>query len=450
MKFFDRFGSHSKILKYFLIAVVVTAFAALFFSTRKYYSIVQKYRYDTVNKYKREINELITEVEGISDNLYKAYLCEDNCQTAKVVSGIYSDTAFAASSLNNLPSDSGVLENCVKFINQVGDYSASSALKVLDEKELADEERKTFLEFAKYSESLLESLVNLSDNINAGHTDLSVFANVSYKENPFTDTFSSIKESFGDYESPKYDGKYSGSLKKPADYTGYPSITAEDTIKIVNEKMGQNIKDYNIYESQTDTAGKLFNINFKNGIGNEIYAAVTEKAGVLISYDSQRIPSGTNYSLNDAIEAAKKYVTNNGFSDLSVYEYEIYENIATVFLVDKENDVIYYPATVKLKVALDNLEILYIDYSGYLNMLNNKTNLTHNYTDEEVRAKLSDYQVTEINKAVISDSYKYDYPVYEAKVNLNDKKFLIYLSGENLKQEGISIVTENNLSRYVQ
>lgn len=450
MKFFDRFPSLQKLLKYFLSAVLVLLFASLLYTCRNYYTSVQKYRYDTVNKYKREVNDLINQIDNIGDNLYKAYLCKDYGQTAKTVFGIYSDAAFAACSLNNLPSEDGILQNCVMFLNQVGDYSASCALKALDDKPLSMEERNNFLNFARYSENLLNSLVKLSDDINVGRTDLGVFADGKYKENPLKDTFASIKESFSDYETPKYDGKYSGSLKKPADYTGYPEITAEEAVGIVNKKMGLEVKDYDLSESQSDTAGRLYNITFKNNAGNNIYAAVTAKAGLLLGYNSQRIPEGTNYALNDALDVCRQFVSDNGFPNFEVFEFNIYENIAEVFLAYKENGIIFYPATIEMKIALDNLEILFVDYMGYLNMLNFNSPLTFNYSPDEVRGKLSEYNVSRINKAVISDDFKYNYSAYEAEISVNDKKFLVYLSGENLKQEGISMVTEDNMTRFVR
>ena len=63
----------------------------------------------------------------------------------------------------------------------------------------------------------------------------------------------------------------------------------------------------------------------------------------------------------------KKYLSNIGFKNMHQTYYTKRENILTVNYAYKQDDVIIYADLIKVKIALDDGEILGVETKGYLN-----------------------------------------------------------------------------------
>ena len=114
------------------------------------------------------------------------------------------------------------------------------------------------------------------------------------------------------------------------------------------------------------------------------------------------------------------------------------EGVMTINYAYSQNDVIMYPDLIKLKVALDNGEILGIETEGYLNSHTERKLKDPKISKEEAKKKLNkDLEIKAEGLAVIPTEYKTEILCWEFKGAVGGTEFLVYINAENGKEEDI-------------
>ena len=118
------------------------------------------------------------------------------------------------------------------------------------------------------------------------------------------------------------------------------------------------------------------------------------------------------------------------------------EGIVTINYAATQNDVVMYPDLIKVKVALDNGEILGIETTGYLNNHTQRVVSKVKITKEEAKNTLNkDLQIESEGLAVIPTEWQSEILCYEFKGKVDDREFLVYINAENGREEDILIIT---------
>ena len=146
-------------------------------------------------------------------------------------------------------------------------------------------------------------------------------------------------------------------------------------------------------------------------------------------------------SQEEANNKGKEFLNNHGFENMQETYYLKQDGIMTINYAYNQNGVIMYPDLIKVKVALDNGEILGIETTGYLN----------NHTQRNIEKKVisKDDAKKTLNKqlniesegfACIPTEWKTEILCYEFKGKVDDKEFLVYINAENGKEEDILVI----------
>ena len=158
----------------------------------------------------------------------------------------------------------------------------------------------------------------------------------------------------------------------------------------------------------------------------------------------------TNRSVNSEIltqeEATKKgkeFLSSKGFPNMQETYYVTQEGVTTINYAYMQEDVIAYPDLIKVKVALDNGEILGIETTGYLNNHTERDISNVQITKEDAKKNLnSKLEITSERMAIIPTEWQTEILCYEFKGTVDDKEFLVYINAENGREEDILIITE--------
>ncbi len=118
-------------------------------------------------------------------------------------------------------------------------------------------------------------------------------------------------------------------------------------------------------------------------------------------------------------------------------------NVVTVNYAYNDNGVIVYPDLIKVKIALDNGEILGIETTGYLNSHKEREFTEPQITLEEAKAKINDkLEIMSENMAIIPTEWKTELVCYEFKGKVEEKEFLVYINAETGKEEDILVILD--------
>ena len=116
--------------------------------------------------------------------------------------------------------------------------------------------------------------------------------------------------------------------------------------------------------------------------------------------------------------------------------------IVTINYAYYQEGVVIYPDLIKVKVALDNGEVLGIETSGYLNNHTIRDLKKVKITREQAKKDLNkDLEIISEGMAIIPTEWKTEILCYEFKGKVDEKEFLVYINAENGREEDVLVIT---------
>ena len=148
-------------------------------------------------------------------------------------------------------------------------------------------------------------------------------------------------------------------------------------------------------------------------------------------------------SNEEAIQKGKEFLNSHNFPNMKETYYLKQDGIVTINYAYEQNGIVMYPDLIKLKIALDNGEILGIETTGYLNS-HYERNLTEpKITKEQAKSSLNqDLEIFSEGLAVIPTEWKTEILCYEFKGRIDDTDFLVYINAETGREENILVIVD--------
>ena len=234
-----------------------------------------------------------------------------------------------------------------------------------------------------YSIELENTLNQLSADMNDGRIKWGeltkkgtpVFA--TQVSNISKESFSNLEENFHEYAGLIYDGAFSEHLtgRDKKGLTG-ENITEEQAKQKAIEIIGKDkIKEINSngLSENAEIPAYDFQIQLNQEKEKENFAniSITQKGGHIEFMNYNRNVEAETISKERANEIGKDYLNKIGYPNMKETYYLKQEGIVTINYAyqqhSEQGDITIYSDLIKLKIALDNGEILGIETTGYLN-----------------------------------------------------------------------------------
>lgn len=402
------------------------------------------------NSYNMAFYSLVDYVENVETYLAKSLISSTPEHGAETLTNVWREANLAQSYLARLPIESQQLENTEKFLNQVSDYSYSLSRKNIYNESLSDEDLKNLKDLHNYSVELENTLNQLSEDINSGRikwNELSNKGTVAFAQQVSTqtnDSFSNLEENFHEYSGLIYDGAFSEHItnSEKKGLTGN-DIDEETAKQKVSEFIGQeNIKEIQSLGFSENATIPEYNFSVKTNLENDITISVSKKGGHIIYMNSNRTVNSEIISQEEANEKGKEFLNNKGLNNMKETYYLKQDGIVTINYAYTQNDVVVYSDLIKVKVALDNGEVLGIETTGYLNNHTQRDTSKVKISKEEAKKTLNkDLEISSEGLAIIPTEYNTEILCYEFKGKVDDREFLVYINAENGREEDILIIT---------
>ena len=408
-----------------------------------------EYRQASENSYNQAFYELVDYVQNVENYLGKSLISTTPEHGAETLTNVWKEANLAQTYLSQLPISSNELENTSKFLNQVSDYSYSLSRKNINNESLTQEDLDNLKELHDYSISLENVLNQLSNDINDGRIKWgeltkkgsSVFAREV--SNISKDSFKNIEQEFHEYAGLIYDGAFSEHITKSekVGLTG-EDIDEEKAKNIATEFIGNDrIKEINSNGLAENADIPTFDFTIKlndEENASDINIAITKKGGHILYTNFNRDVGAETIDAKTAKDIGIKFLESKGYNDMKATYYIKEEGVMTINYAYSQNDVIMYPDLIKLKVALDNGEILGTETEGYLNSHTERKLKDPKISKEETKKKLNkDLRIKAEGLAVIPTEYKTEILCWEFKGAVGGTEFLVYINAENGKEEDI-------------
>lgn len=409
-----------------------------------------EYRQASENSYNMAFFELVDYVQNVETYLAKSLISTTSEHGAETLTNLWREANLAQSYLSMLPIESQELENTEKFLNQVSDYSYSLSRKNIYDEDLTQEDLTNLEELHGYSVELENTLNQLSEDLNNGRfkwgelTEKGTEAFAQQVDNISKESFSNLEENFHEYAGLIYDGAFSEHLtsQEKKGLTG-DDIDEEKAKQIAQDFVGNDsikeIANLGLSENATIPA---YDFSITNKNDENINISISKKGGHIVYMNTNRQINSEIISQEEALKKAKEFLEQKGFNNMQETYYLKQEGVMTVNCAYTQDGVIAYPDLIKVKVALDNGEIMGIETTGYLNNHTQRNVSNVKISSEEAKKNLNkNLQIETQRLAIIPTEWKTEILCYEFKGKVDDKEFLVYINAENGREEDILIIT---------
>ena len=417
------------------------------------YQLLEKnnsYATVTTNDYNKNFFELVDYMQNVQTYLAKSLISTTPEHGAITLTHVWREANLAQTYLSMLPIKSNELENTEKFLNQVSEYSYTLSRKNIYNESLTDEDLNNLKQLYDYSVELSNTLNQLSDEINANRItwkDLTKDSSTMFAQqvsNISQDSFTNLEENFHEYSGLIYDGAFSEHItsSEPKGLTGneIDEQTAQNKAKeFIGKERIKDINNLGVSENANITS---YNFSINTNSNETISIAISKKGGHIVYMNMNRNVDVENLTQEQADEKGKEFLEQKGFNNMKETYYLKQNGIVTINYAYQQEDVVIYPDLIKVKVALDNGEILGIETTGYLSSHCDRQLSSLKVSKEEVRKKLSSkIEILSENLAIIPTEWKTEILCYEFKGKINNLEFLAYFNVENGKEEDILVIT---------
>lgn len=406
------------------------------------------------NNYNRAFHELADYVDDIDANLQKIMLISSASQAASISSELFRETTAAKACLAQLPISEILLEKTEKFLSQIGDYTYLLSQKNINGEEITEDDYTNLQSLSEYSAILKTELLSMQEEIYSGNIEFDDIKNSAEKHlssvaeaanTDFLSGLENVEKQFSEYPSLIYDGPFSEHIEKinPVMTENKQTSTSEEAFETACDFLNA-WSDCLVSDGESNN-NPLESYLFKGVRDNEsIYAAFTKKGLYPLYFLISREMGEEKITVENAISAARAYLSEKGFTSMKESYYDTFGGIATINFAYKQNNVVCYSDLIKVKVALDNGEIIGFEANGYLTSHKERDFENVTLSEQEAKNKINKHlSVDGISLALIPKNNKTEILCYEIKGTHMNKNFLIYINAQNGREEEIMLLIES-------
>ena len=403
----------------------------------------------TENNYNMAFYELVDYVKNVETYIAKAEISTTPEHSAETLTNLWREANLAESYLTMLPIESQELEKTEKFLNQVSDYSYALSRKNIYNEALSEDDFKNLKELHTYSVELTNTLNQLASDIDNGRVtwkDLSNDKDVAFAQqvdNISKESFNNLEENFHEYSGLIYDGAFSEHMtnSNKKGLTG-EDIDEEKARQKVEEIIGKdNITDIQSFGLSQNANIESFNFAVQTNKNESINIAITKKGGHLLYTNSNRNVDTEILQYDQVNEIGKKYLADKGFANMKETYYIKQDGIITINYAYEQDGVTMYPDLIKVKIALDDGEILGVETTGYLNNHEERDLSNIKITKEQAKERINKtLEISSEGLAVIPTKWQTEVLCYEFKGKIDGTEFLVYINAEDGIEQDILVI----------
>jgi len=431
-----------------LLIIVIAIMGIILYNQRNKYAIA------TENSYNLAFYELIDYINDVENYLAKSMISTSAEHSSETLMHVWRQANLAQVYLSQLPISTNELSNTAKFLNQVSDYSHSLARKTIEGKDLSQEELDNLKTLHDYSVDLTNTLEQLSADMGSGKIswkELTEDVDTTFAQqvdNLSATSFSNIDENLGEYEGLIYDGAYSEHIES-SEKKGLVGndITEEEAkqkaISFVGQEKVETVNLNGVIENG-DIVVYDFSITIKDGDkNNPLSISISKKGGHIVIANYNRQVSEEKIGIEEANQIGKDFLNSLGIENMEPTYYLKQSGTVTINYAYTQDDVTVYPDLIKLKIALDNGEVLGMETSGYLNNHTERTITSPKISMQEAKKSLNQkLEITSEGLAIIPTEWRTEIFCYEFKGKVDGTDFLVYVNAETGEEEDILVIIE--------
>ncbi|GHH98165.1 germination protein YpeB [Neobacillus kokaensis] len=399
------------------------------------------------NNYQRAFHSLTYQMDLLNDKIGATLAMNSRHSLSPSLAEVWRITSEAHNDVGQLPLTLLPFNKTEEFLANIGNFSYRTAIRDLDKEPLTDKEYETLKVLYKQSGEIQSELrkvqyMVLKNNLRWMDVELALASGKETTDNTIIDGFKTVEKTVTGFDETDFGPTFANMQKKDENFKnvkGSP-ISRNEAIRIAKKYMNMdgNTK-VKVTENGKGADYGFYSVSIKNEKnGQEASMDITKKGGHPIWFINQRDVTKQKISLHDAMTKAQTFLKDTGFTELELFESTQYDNIGVFNFVTNKNGVRIYPEAIKMKVALDNGDIIGVSAEEYLKSLQSRKIGKPAISLKQARSKVNpNLKVMEDRLAVIVNDLNKEVLCYEFLGTIKDDTYRIFINADNGREEEV-------------
>jgi spore germination protein len=399
------------------------------------------------NSYQRAFHDLTYQVDLLHDKIGTTLAMNSRKSLSPSLADVWRITSQAHSDVGQLPLTLLPFNKTEEFLAKIGDFSYRTAVRDLDKEPLSKSEYAALQKLYKQSGDIQNELRNvqhmvLKNNLRWMDVELALASGKEQTDNTIIDGFKAVEKTVSGYDESDLGPSFANMQLKDENFKKIKgkTISRDEAVKIAKKYMNfdGNAK-VKVTENGKGSNYGFYSVSIKNTqTGQEASMDITKKAGHPIWFINNRDIKKQIISLNEADNKAAAFLKETGFKDLEVFESTQYDNIGVFNFVTNVNGIRIYPEAVKVKVALDNGDIIGVSADEYLKSFQTREIGKPSITVEQARSKVNpNFKVMEDRQAIIVNDLNKEVLCYEFLGTIGNDTYRIFINAVSGMEEEV-------------
>ena len=424
-----------------IAAVLVVGIFSIFQAKK-----IEKYENRQNGTYTKVFAELVENIESLDSMLVKSMVTASTAKTTNFLEETWRYATLAENNLSELPLSQATVSELSKFLVQVGDYAYTLAAQSANGDALTKEQYETLQKLETYASQLNVALRGIRQDFSDGKMDWERLTKAG--ENVEGLSVESLSKTFEEYPTLIYDGPFSDHMlqTEPKGLKG-DEIDKSEAQQKAEAFWGVDAKEAEITFLQETTEEKInvYSFQLVAKDGKTCYVDITKKGGHVYWAVCNREIGVSKLTVEQAMEKAEDFLEKHGYEDMEDSYYTNENGVATINFIYEEDDIRYYPDLIKVKVALDNGEILGLETKNYLYNHTNREDMKAELSLAEAKKTLnSQLKLQGEGLAVIPTEFQTEVLVYEFRGTLAERDLLVYINAKTGAEEDVLIILDTD------
>jgi spore germination protein len=399
------------------------------------------------NNYQRAFHDLSYQMDLLHDKIGTTLAMNSRHSLSPSLTEVWRITSEAHSDVGQLPLTLLPFDKTEEFLANIGNFSYRAAVRDLDKEPLSEEEYESLKVLYKHSSDIQDELRNvqhmiLKNNLRWMDVELALASGKESTDNTIIDGFKTVEKTVAGYDESDFGPTFVNMQKKDENFKKIKgkAISKQEATQIAKKymKFDRNAQ-VKVTENGKGSDYGFYSVSIRNKkTGQEASMDITKKAGHPIWFINNRDVKKQVLSLNDADNKAATFLKERGFKDLEIFESTQYDNIGVFNFVTNSKGIRIYSEAVKVKVALDNGDIIGVSAGEYLKSFQTREIETPAISLEQARAKVNpNFKVMEDRQAMIVNDLNEDVLCYEFLGTIGDDTYRIFINAKSGIEEEV-------------
>jgi spore germination protein len=399
------------------------------------------------NNYQRAFHDLSYQMDLLHNKIGTSLAMNSRKSQSPALTEVWRITSQAHGDVGQLPITLLPFNRTEDFLTKIGNFSYRTAIRDLDKAPLTSKEYNTLKVLYKQSGDIQNELRNvqhlvLKNNLRWMDVEMALASGKETADNTIIDGFKTVEKTVSGYDESDLGPTLANMQQKDENFKKVQGkrITRKDAFNIAKKYLKlDGFTKVKITENGKGSDYGFYSVALKNQKTKmEASMDITKKGGYPIWFINSRNVSKQAISLNVANTKASAFLKGAGFENLVSYESTQYDNIGVFNFVTNLNNIRIYTESLKVKVALDNGDIVGFSADEYLKAHHTRKNPVPVITIEQARSKINPHlKIMEEHEAIIMNDLNQEVLCYEFLGTIGMDTYRIFINAKSGFEEEV-------------